>query len=247
MDSLLNLIRSLSAKEKSQYVKYARQHLNGKDSNKVALFQLISQELRGQIKDYKKQAAKQFPASTLPSLKTQLYNQILESLTHGSVKTVRGELSQMIDEIQTLMDRGLLKQGLARIEKALPPQEVRDLRAILDRLHVGRLSPRQDIGDAGTVDPALLPAFERAFVRRMVLRFRYCDAKNNPSDRQVEPQAMLLLPSLWYLVAWDPGRAGFRHFRMDRISRPEIVEGPAFRHRHVPFEEDVCPFRDLPR
>lgn len=118
MDSLLNLIRSLSAKEKSQYVKYARQHLNGKDSNKVALFQLISQELRGQIKDYKKQAAEQFPASTLPSLKTQLYNQILESLTHGSVKTVRGELSQMIDEIQTLMDRGLLKQGLARIEKA---------------------------------------------------------------------------------------------------------------------------------
>ncbi|MCB2054896.1 MAG: WYL domain-containing protein [Geminicoccaceae bacterium] len=148
---------------------------------------------------------------------------------------------------RTLPFSDLADAGLARIEKALPPQEVRDLRAILDRLHVGRLSPRQDIGDAGTVDPALLPAFERAFVRRMVLRFRYCDAKNNPSDRQVEPQAMLLLPSLWYLVAWDPGRAGFRHFRMDRISRPEIVEGPAFRHRHVPFEEDVCPFRDLPR
>jgi hypothetical protein len=34
---------------------------------------------------------------------------------------------------------------------------------------------------------------------------------------------------------------------MDRISRPTIVEGPPFRRRHVPFEKDVCPFRDLPR
>ena len=118
MDSLLNLIRSLSPKEKSQYVKYARQHLNGKDSQKVELFQLISQELRGQIKDYKKQAAAQFPASTLPSLKTQLYNQILESLNRNSVNTVRSELSQMIDEIQLLTERGLLRQALTRIEKA---------------------------------------------------------------------------------------------------------------------------------
>lgn len=118
MDSLLNLVQSLSAKEKSQYVKYARQHLNGKDSKKVELFQLISRELRGQLKDYHKQAAARFSASSLPSLKTQLYNQILESLTHNSVKTVRGELSQMIDEIQTLIDRGLLKQALARIDKA---------------------------------------------------------------------------------------------------------------------------------
>src|SRR5690606_13991959 len=102
--SLYNLIRSLSPKEKSQYVKYARQHLNGKDSKKVELFQLISQELRGQIKDYKKQAATQFPSSTLPSLKTQLYNQILESLTRNSVNTVRSELSQMIDEIQLLTE-----------------------------------------------------------------------------------------------------------------------------------------------
>ncbi|WP_244430586.1 WYL domain-containing protein [Rhizobium sp. CF142] len=58
--------------------------------------------------------------------------------------------------------------------------------------------------------------------------------------REVEPQAMLILPPLWYLVAWDAARADFRHFRMDRISKPEIVEGTQFRRRHVPFEDDVC-------
>jgi predicted DNA-binding transcriptional regulator YafY len=58
---------------------------------------------------------------------------------------------------------------------------------------------------------------------------------------------MLILQPLWYLVAWDPSRADFRHFRMDRISNPLIVEDAPFRRRHVPFEDDVCPYRDIAR
>ncbi|WP_298856058.1 YafY family protein [uncultured Ruegeria sp.] len=142
---------------------------------------------------------------------------------------------------------GLADAGLAKIEKALPSDKVRDLRRFLDCLHVGQLSPKQDISDMGTIDPALLPAFETAFLQRQNLRFSYRDAKGAETSREVEPQAMLILPPLWYLVAWDSSREDFRHFRMDRISRPEIVEGTSFRRRHVPFEDDVCPFRELPR
>ncbi|MBX9750852.1 MAG: WYL domain-containing protein [Roseococcus sp.] len=142
---------------------------------------------------------------------------------------------------------GLADAGLAKIERALPPDKVRDLRRFLDCLHVGRLSPQQDVSTLGSMDAALLPAFETAFLRRLRLRFRYRDAKGEVTGREVEPQAMLLLPPLWYLVAWDPAREDFRHFRMDRISRPTILEGPSFRRRRVPFEADVCPFRDLPR
>lgn len=142
---------------------------------------------------------------------------------------------------------GLADSGLAKIERALPSDKVRDLRQFLDCLHVGRLSPQQDISDMGSMDPALLPAFEAAFLQRLHLRFQYRDAKGRETSRVVEPQAMLILPPLWYLVAWDPAREGFRHFRMDRVSRPEVIEGASFRRRHVPFEDDVCPFRDLPR
>ncbi|RBW63337.1 YafY family protein [Ruegeria sp. A3M17] len=142
---------------------------------------------------------------------------------------------------------GLADAGLAKIEKALPSDKVRDLRRFLDCLHVGQLSPKQDISDMGTIDPALLPAFGTAFLQRQSLRFGYRDAKGAETSREVKPQAMLILPPLWYLVAWDPSREDFRHFRMDRISRPEIVEGTSFRRRHVPFEDDVCPFSELPR
>jgi predicted DNA-binding transcriptional regulator YafY len=142
----------------------------------------------------------------------------------------------------TLPFSALADSGLARIERSLPPDRLRDLRRLLDCLHVGTLSPLQDLSDLGPVDPALLPAFEQAFLERQHLRFRYRDARLRETLREVEPQAMLVLPPLWYLVGWDPARGDFRRFRMDRIAGPTPLPGTAFRPRHVPFEDDVCPY-----
>jgi len=139
----------------------------------------------------------------------------------------------------------LADAGLAKIEKALPSDKIRDLRAFLDCLHIGTLSPLQDLSDLGRMDAALLPTFEAAFLNRQHIAFRYRDAKGRITDRQVEPQAMLILPPLWYLVAWDPSRKDFRHFRMDRIDTPAAIEDSHFRRRHVPFEDDVCPYSEL--
>lgn len=139
----------------------------------------------------------------------------------------------------------LADAGLAKIEKALPGDKVRDLRAFLDCLHIGQLSPLQDLSDMGKMDSELLPAFEAAFLGRRLIRFDYRDTKGRNTTREVEPQAMLILPPLWYLVGWDPMRDDFRHFRMDRINNPEAVPDSSFRRRHVPFEDDVCPYRQL--
>jgi len=136
---------------------------------------------------------------------------------------------------------GLADAGLAKIEKALPSDKVRDLRRFLDCLYVGELSPLVDISDMGEMEQSLLPEFETAFLQRLHLRFNYRDAKGAVTSRVVEPQAMLILPPLWYLVAWDPLRDDFRHFRMDRISKPESVPDTRFRRRYVPFEDDVAP------
>ncbi|MEP0961721.1 MAG: WYL domain-containing protein [Roseobacter sp.] len=146
---------------------------------------------------------------------------------------------------QNLPFSNLADTGLAKIEKALPSDKIRDLRRFLDCLHIGQLSPLQDISDIQTMDPNLLPAFEAAFLERLHLRFSYRDAKGAMTHRDVEPHAMLILQPLWYLVAWDPTRDDFRHFRMDRISKPECVPDASFRWRHVPFENDVCPYKDL--
>lgn len=141
----------------------------------------------------------------------------------------------------------LADAGLAKLERALPPDKVRDLRRFLDCLYVGKLSPLVDISDMQSMSPELLPAFETAFLERLPLGFDYRDAKGVATSRIVEPQAMLILPPLWYLVAWDPARDAFRHFRMDRISRPECIEGAPFRRRRVPFNDDVSQIPDRPR
>lgn len=144
---------------------------------------------------------------------------------------------------RTLPFSSLADAGLAKIEKTLPPDTLRDLRRLLDCLYVGPLAPQVDTSTLGDTEAALSPAFEQAFLERSRLKFRYRDAKGTETERQVEPQAMLILPPLWYLVAWDPMREDFRHFRMDRISRPEVIEGPAFRSRRVPFDAGVQPVR----
>jgi predicted DNA-binding transcriptional regulator YafY len=139
----------------------------------------------------------------------------------------------------------LADSALAKIELALPSERVRELRSLLECLHVGRLSPLQDISGAGVVEPTVLPAFELAFLQQRHLRFTYQDAKGARTDREVEPQAMLILPPLWYLVAWDPTRSDFRNFRMDRISNPKVINDSTFPRKRVPFDDDVCPFQEL--
>ena len=156
-----------------------------------------------------------------------------------SVATIRAARSFPFTE--------LADAGLAKIEKRLPADKVKDLRRLLDCLYIGQLSPLQDVSQIGTIDAALLPAFETGFLQKLSLRFHYCDAKGMKTFREVEPQAMLILPPLWYLVAWDPARADFRHFRMDRISQPEVMGGAFFRRRHVAFDDDVCPYRKMTR
>lgn len=133
----------------------------------------------------------------------------------------------------------LADSGLAKIEKSLPAENIRGLRQFLERVYVGRLSPQVDLSDLGVMEAALLPTFQAAFLQQLQLRFRYRDKSGKLSHRQVEPQAMLVLQPLWYLVAWDPARDGIRHFRMDRISKPSVVEGATFRRRRVQFEDGV--------
>lgn len=133
----------------------------------------------------------------------------------------------------------LADAGLAKIEKSLPSDKVRDLRRFMECLWIGPLAPQVDATNIGTIDGSLLAAFETAFLKRHLLRFHYRDAKGNDTDRQVEPQALLILPPLWYLVGWDPDRNGFRHFRMDRITAPECLPDQKFTRRHVAFEEGV--------
>jgi predicted DNA-binding transcriptional regulator YafY len=177
----------------------------------------------------------------------QLDPQSVQTTTRLSVT----EVFALLISVETMRIAGqlpfssLADAGFSKIEKTLPANKVRELRQFLRCLHIGKLSPKQDASNLGPIDPALLPAFEAAFLQKQMLGFQYCDANGHHTNRKVEPQAMLVLPPLWYLVAWDPARDDFRHFRTDRISAPAPIKNTSFRQRYVPFEDHICPFRDV--
>ena len=79
----------------------------------------------------------------------------------------------------------LADAGLAKIEKALPSDKVKNLRAFLDCVHIGQLSPLQDISDMGEMAPDLLSALETAFIQRQFIRFNDHDARAQKTQREI--------------------------------------------------------------
>ena len=79
----------------------------------------------------------------------------------------------------------LADAGLAKIEKALPSDKVKNLRAFLDCVHIGQLSPLQDISDMGEMAPDLLSALETAFIQRQSIRFNDHDERAQKTQREI--------------------------------------------------------------
>ena len=79
----------------------------------------------------------------------------------------------------------LADAGLAKIEKALPSDKVKNLQAFLDCLHIGQLSPLQDISDMRAMAPDLLSALETAFIQRQLIRFNDHDSRGQKTQREI--------------------------------------------------------------
>jgi predicted DNA-binding transcriptional regulator YafY len=124
-------------------------------------------------------------------------------------------------------------QAIAKLEGALPAARVRELRRVLARILIGRPATDAILSSMGPVAPELLEVFERAFTLGFTLGFSYCDVNNHISERNVEPQAMLVRAPLWYILAWDSQKAALRLFRMDRVRSPRVLEDKPFVRRPV--------------
>lgn len=109
------------------------------------------------------------------------------------------------------------------------------LRAVLPRdrqEHVERLA-RQTVVMGASInnnispDPAAQPwllAVQRGVAQRRVLRLAYRAARQvEDTSREVEPLGVVFYGGAWYLVAWCRLRADFRHFRVDRVQRLEML------------------------
>ena len=80
------------------------------------------------------------------------------------------------------------------------------------------------------LDPAVqatLQLLREAAQAKRKVQFDYTDASGQASQRTVQPLGCFYWGSVWTLAAWCHTRQDFRSFRLDRIEKPERLEGAA--------------------
>ena len=101
-------------------------------------------------------------------------------------------------------------RALTKLDQVMPPR-LRGLAEALDAatqtLPHGRPA----------VDWRVLSELAMAHRAHRVVRFQYAKTSGEVTDREVEPARLMTRGQLWYLQAWDRGRADWRVFRLDRM------------------------------
>lgn len=108
-------------------------------------------------------------------------------------------------------------QALAKIIAVLP-EEAREQAGLTALFAQPRSGPVQQRGDATSI-------IRRAVREERLLQFTYqAAAAAEPQSRTVKPVAVGFFKTTRLLAAWCLKREAFRHFRIDRIGSPAILE-----------------------
>jgi predicted DNA-binding transcriptional regulator YafY len=124
-------------------------------------------------------------------------------------------------------------RALVKLEQVLPAP----LRHRIDLLRTATVTPRQS---GPSVAPHVLTAIAAACRDQHRLRFDYRTHDGTERRREVEPHRLVHLGRKWYLIGWEPDRADWRTFRVDRM-RPRTPTGPHFVPRRPP-EQDLAAY-----
>jgi predicted DNA-binding transcriptional regulator YafY len=120
-------------------------------------------------------------------------------------------------------------RALVKLEQVLPAQLRRRVAAL------GSATVSVPVGGP-TVDPQHLSVIATACRDSERVRFGYQSREGAESRREVEPHSLVNNWRRWYLVAWDCGRAAWRTFRVDRLTRPAST-GVRFTPRELPAKD----------
>ncbi|MFP5391544.1 MAG: helix-turn-helix transcriptional regulator [Gammaproteobacteria bacterium] len=162
------------------------------------------------------------PGFTLPPM--MLTEDEIESLVLGS---------RWVSERGDARLAAAARNALAKISAVLPPglRETAGDSALL-------VGPGAKLLDAHAKDMVIDLALVRQAIRaERKIEIDYCDIKGETSVRTLWPLALGFFDNARIVVAWCELRAGFRHFRADRIARLALTEQRYPRRRNVLIEE----------
>jgi predicted DNA-binding transcriptional regulator YafY len=111
------------------------------------------------------------------------------------------------------------RTALQKIVAAMPEQALQEARATAEKVRLLVLpTPDPDAEAAETI--------WRAVRDNLVLHVHYIDVGGIETERDIEPQHVVVGPNGSYLTAWCQLRGDDRVFRLDRITRAEQISTP---------------------
>jgi len=114
-------------------------------------------------------------------------------------------------------------RALTTVRQVMPSR----LRQRIDALQI------EPAGRGTQVDPELLLSLSSNVRACEELRFDYRSPGRPDSRQRVQPHHLVVRAGRWYLVGWNPDRADWRTYRVDRMT-PRVPTGPRFTPREVP-------------
>jgi predicted DNA-binding transcriptional regulator YafY len=118
------------------------------------------------------------------------------------------------------------RSALQKIVAAMPERAVEEARATAGKVRL-LVQPAPD------PDAEIAETIWRAVRDNHTLRIRYTDVGGLETEREVEPQHVVVGPNGSYLTAWCHMRQDDRVFRMDRITRAERTPSLPYPERVV--------------
>jgi predicted DNA-binding transcriptional regulator YafY len=132
-----------------------------------------------------------------------------------SVAIVTALLAAVATESTGMVDASL--RALAKLHHVVPAPA----RGSVDA--VQRSTRTIARGSGPSVAPAAVAALAEACRDGRAVRFGYRARDGAPSRRRVEPNALVTVRAVWYLIAYDLDRRDWRLFRVDRMQDVEVT------------------------
>ncbi|EQC51843.1 YafY family protein [Bacteriovorax sp. DB6_IX] len=137
-------------------------------------------------------------------------------LTNSEVITLLVSLA-ITESIQSPLMTENIHSIKNRISSAFPIEQQQVIAKIRKRIFIGDHASQETLQGYKSPKKNIISDLTDSFFNQMKIKIRYKSAKEEITERIIEPQILCLIYPIWYFLSWDELRESERLFRIDRI------------------------------
>jgi len=149
----------------------------------------------------------------------------IEKLNLNNQEVISLILSLSITEALTIKSNDFGTKHLKqKIANAFPESQRKSINELRKRVLIGQLASNKILKNFRSTSKPIWDSAITGFFESKRVIIEYMDESNNLTQREVDPNYLLLNWPVWYLLGWDYLRNDVRAFRLDRVQKIHVVD-----------------------